>query len=483
MNGGKKSNYGRLASILIIAFLICIGMYWLPETVFGFKIKKVDLLSDIRIKTDSLSLDELKKQWMEADTLHIDSVALRDSIAQQTGLDSIALATRDSLFRLLKEGNQADTLGICRIEDYSPGHIGLRRFIKALSNSKKMKRPVRIAFLGDSFIEGDILLADFRSLLQQRFGGHGVGFVPMASEVAKFRPTITIDSKGWKPHSLLTDKAENYTLPGLIFTSEKEQASISYKTTKRYKGLEHSSNLHIIYQTNDSTLLTFTEKGTGDTLRYLFEPTRKMSQYTLIGNFSEGSLTFDKAPGFKALGFAMEDEQGITVDNFSLRGNSGLPLQHLDVETCHQLSEIRPYDLIILQYGLNVVSEDMLQYGWYRKSMLQVIRHLQQCFPDTDILLMGVSDRGEQIDAEFKTMPAVMALLHTQRQLAKQSGLPFWNTFEAMGGENSIVRYVENNWASKDYTHMSFRGGREIANKLVDALLLEKEIYEQVEDR
>ena len=482
MSGDKKSNYGRLLTILILALGICLAMYWLPDSLFGLKIKKVDLLSDIRIKTDTLSLAQFQQQLIDSDTLQIDSVALRDSLAQHTGLDSTALAVRDSLFQLLKAGNQADTLGICRIEDYSPGHIGLRRFIKALNNVDRMNRPVRIAFLGDSFIEGDILVADFREILQEMFGGHGVGFIPMASEVAKYRPTITVDSKGWKPSSVLTNKTEAFTLPGLIFTSDKENASITFKGSNRYKGLNQASTLHVLYQENDSTRLLYTSKELQDTVPYPLEPTNSVKQQTLKGKFTEASLIFEKTPGFKALGFALEDERGISVDNFSLRGSSGLPLQQLDEETCKELSEIRPYDLIILQYGLNVVSEDMLQYGWYRQSMLQAVKHLRNCFPDTDILLLGVSDRGQQIDSEFKTMPAVMALLHTQRQLAKQSGLPFWNTFEAMGGENSIVRYVENNWASKDYTHMSFRGGKEIAKKLVDAILLEKDLYEQVED-
>ncbi len=34
-----------------------------------------------------------------------------------------------------------------------------------------MKRPVRIAYFGDSFIEADIFTADLREMLQQEFGG------------------------------------------------------------------------------------------------------------------------------------------------------------------------------------------------------------------------------------------------------------------------------------------------------------------------
>lgn len=113
--------------------------------------------------------------------------------------------------------------------------------------------------------------------------------------------------------------------------------------------------------------------------------------------------------------------------------------------------------------------------------MVKVINHIQLCFPEADILMLGVSDRSRQDDGKFETMPAVLALLHAQRQAAKKAGVPFWNVFGAMGGENSMVRFVELNWASKDYTHLSFRGGREIADALLKALLSEKDFYDEAE--
>ena len=36
-------------------------------------------------------------------------------------------------------------------------------------------------------------------------------------------------------------------------------------------------------------------------------------------------------------------------------------------------------DLIILQYGLNVVSDSVLHYGWYSKRMEEAVRHVQVC--------------------------------------------------------------------------------------------------------
>ena len=46
----KDNNFGRLLLLLLLAFGICLGLYYLPDQLFGMKIKKVDLLSDLRIK-------------------------------------------------------------------------------------------------------------------------------------------------------------------------------------------------------------------------------------------------------------------------------------------------------------------------------------------------------------------------------------------------------------------------------------------------
>lgn len=476
----KENNFGRLLALLLITLGICMAMYYLPDTLFGQKIKKVDMLSDLRVKTESLSMDSLRKQLEMPDTLQLDTVALRDSVIRSTGIDSAALALRDSLYNIMYAVKGADTLGK-HIEDYSVGHIGLKRFFAALKNRDELNRPVRVAFLGDSFIEGDIVVADLRSALQKEFGGRGVGFVPIASVAAQFRPTIEQRSEGWHTWSMLTDHEHGYTLSGMMFEPKGEKTSISIKTTNRYPELHTASSLKFIYEQNTATRMKFHYNGRSDTLDLPLPPTNEITQYVYNDTIINAAITFTNTEGFRALGIAQEDNSGVVVDNYSLRGNSGMILTRLDSARCRQLNEIRPYDLIILQYGLNVVSDSVLHYGWYRSRMFEAVRHVKVCFPEADVLLLGVSDRSHQVDGEFATMPAVLAMLHTQRQIARQAGIPFWNTFGAMGGENSMVKFVENNWASKDYTHMSFRGGREIATALYNALLLEKEFYEEAD--
>lgn len=477
----RDNNLIRLLLLLLVAMAATLLMYCLPEQICGYEIKKVDLLSELRERQEVNVMDSLRRQLQE-DTVEVDSVYVRDSIEIHEDLDSAVLQLRDSLYNVLVQTKGADSLGV-NIEDYSLGHVGLRRFFAALNNRDTMSRPVRVAFLGDSFVEGDILVGDLRSYLQQTFGGRGVGFVPTSSVAAQYRPTIKMKSDKWKTWSMMTDYTQEYTLSGMLFEPEEDGASMSVETSDRYPEIKSAGTFKLYYQKNNGTVMRWVKNDETDTLETVLPQTDKITCFEQTGEFSSVDCSFSNIEdGFLALGVAMEDNKGVVVDNYSLRGNSGLILNRVDSLQSAALNEVRPYDLIILQYGLNVANDSVLQYGWYGKKMEIAIKHLRRCYPTADVLVLGVSDRGRQFDGKFETMPSVLALLHSQRQMAKRMGITFWNVFGAMGGENSMVRYVENNWASKDYTHLSFRGGKELARILYEALMREKKFYDEADE-
>lgn len=469
----------RLLALLAIVFAACAGLYFLPDRAFGIKIKRVDLLSALREDTNGLDsrMEALRAELVGDEAPAADSiVAITDDMPADE-VDSIALAVarRDSISKAIAGIATADHKGE-RIEDYSEGHNGLHRFFAALSNSRT--RPVRIAFVGDSFVEGDILTASLRNSLQQAFGGRGVGFVPVTSDAARYRSTVSMTAEGWKTLSLLNNKSNSFTLSGLIFEPKGERASIQFKLGTMYAAIRRAGSLQIIYDRNVSTSMHLSCNAIADTSLQL-PPANGIAACTLKGDsISSGTITFEQSDGFRALGIVLEDATGVSVDNLALRGHSGLLWTRLDEDASRQWKSVRPYDLIILQYGLNVASEEELDYSWYRGRMCESIARIRKCFPEADLLLLGVSDRANQYNGSFSTMPAVLALLNAQRKIAKQMSIPFWNTFGAMGGENSMLKYVDKGWAGKDYTHLSFRGGQELASALLKSLLNEKKQYD-----
>ena len=497
-DNNKKVNYSnRFTIILAIAIITNLAFYWLPDSIFGISVKKVDLLSDIRVypednTNDLLALteepeDEAVNEADQAtndpdpetssnDNTQQNIAEEENSVAGETdGVDNAAKANTYE-----EEKNNTSYLHNTDIEDFTSGNTGLSRFFAALNNINNLGRPVRIAFAGDSFIEGDILVADFRAKMQELYGGKGIGFIPITSNVAQFRTTIKQSANGWNTYSIVKNRNRHYVISGMEFEPSSENASVNIQTSNLYPGLDEVHSLKFIYSKNEKTNILL--KSDTDTATYELPSTESVTQYEIKSRFTKGTLQLQNSRGLNAIGMAIEDNSGVIVDNLALRGNSGIIMSDLDRKSCRELQHIRPYDLIVLQYGLNVASDSVLDYGWYRNSMVPVVEHIQNCFPGADILILGVSDRSHKDGNTYKTMPAILSLLRAQRQTAIKTEVTFWSTFAAMGGQNSMIKYVDSNWASKDYTHLSFRGGREVANALFEAIVNKKNMHDNDEE-
>jgi hypothetical protein len=116
-----------LLTFIVVGALM--ELYFLPPMSVGGKpLRKVDLLADIR--------PDVEEEVCDSDT-----------IVLPPPVKPIFVDTCKT--------------GITCIEDYSDSTMrGMKHFYEALSKVKTMKRPVRIAYFGDSFIEADIFTAD-----------------------------------------------------------------------------------------------------------------------------------------------------------------------------------------------------------------------------------------------------------------------------------------------------------------------------------
>jgi len=105
--------------------------------------------------------------------------------------------------------------------------------------------------------------------------------------------------------------------------------------------------------------------------------------------------------------------------------------------------------------------------------MIRVINQLKESYPGASILLVSVSDRSSNQDGTFATIPSIPLMRDAQREAARKTKVAFWDLYEAMGGANSMVKFVESRppLAAKDYTHLTFAGGKKIAKLLAQALL------------
>lgn len=143
------------------------------------------------------------------------------------------------------------------------------------------------------------------------------------------------------------------------------------------------------------------------------------------GEITSLNIKLSRPSGFTAFGVYLNDKSGICVDNYSLRGTSGTNLAQVNILLSHEMSRYVDYDLIVLEYGQNVVSKDVYNYNAYADKMIKVVGHLKECYPETDILIMGVGDRSKRGTSGFETMPEIYEMIDAQRRVARKQNLFF----------------------------------------------------------
>lgn len=448
-------NYLKYSLGLIVFVMIAlIAMHWLPAiTIDGHTMRRVDLLSDVRPS---------KSDMEELDT---------DSLPPVPAVKSIFVDTCRT--------------GMTCIEDYSDSTLrGMTPFYRALDEVSSKGRLVRIAVFGDSFIEADIFTADLREMLQKRFGGCGVGFVTITSMTNGYRPTVRHTFEGWSSHavtdSVYFDRRKqgisgHYFIPG-------KNAYVELRGQNKYASLLDTCREASIFFYNKDTVDFSVRVNRGEIQNHRFAPNGHLQELQIDGRIGSIRWTINRADSTLFYGMAMDGTEGIVVDNFSLRGSSGLSLRTIPADMLKEFNRQRPYDLIILQYGLNVATQRGYNYDSYQKGLVTAIEHLKKCFPQSGFLLLSVGDRDYKTDTgELRTMPGVKNLIRYQQNIAAESGIAFWNMFEAMGGDGSMAKLVhaKPSMANYDYTHINFRGGKYLAGLLYETLIYGKEQYDR----
>ena len=348
------------------------------------------------------------------------------------------------------------------------------------------KKKTRVLYWGDSMIEGDLITQTLRRKLQQQYGGTGVGFVPMVSITAGFRRTVIHKYGGpWNYYSIVKNaklKQAPFGLNAEYMTVGKD--STGKKAWAQYtvpKGKKDWNKVQFFYG-----------KGNGKA-KVTVRINKKPDQHLVLSDtntvnrlvFSDSSIhrfyiQIDSGYQTVFFGVSLENEEGVQVDNLSLRGNSGMAQTRISSPILRGFREYLEPDLIVLHFGINVINASTMDYSWYEKAMTRVVRHYQSCYPHASILIIGVADKGFKKGDEMVSDPSVRRVLKTQYKVALKTGVAFWNLYAAMGGQGSMVEWAdaEKPLANKDYTHLNFRGAEKVGLMLYDFLMEERKKHD-----
>lgn len=423
---------------------------WMPA-------RRINLISDIT-HSYKVELDET------------DSTDNRDT-SLQISLD-IPLKDKTSDFSLYKTARLITNFNV------DTNSVSLERFIKKLYELKNGKKPkIRIAYFGDSMIEGDLLTQTLRKLLQQLYGGSGVGFVPVTSQVSQFRTTVTDNySGGWQDENFKTDGDKSRLfISGHTFRSAGDWFQMKDQTVSDTTAIIEKSLLcgyvsHPVNITVNNAPVTI-------------QPSQLFNRIVLDKSKKTAIKLSVKDIQLPVYGISFESESGIILDNFSFRGITGIEFARIDSSYLKAINAENPYDLIIFQYGVNLLFRpNDKNFNWYGRAMMPIIRKIKNCFPESDFLLVSTADRAFRYGGQYRSAVGIDSLIKVQALLAYETGSVFYNQFESMGGTNSIVEWAARkpSLANKDYVHPNHRGAELLAQYFFEAILNDYEKYSRL---
>jgi len=360
---------------------------------------------------------------------------------------------------------------------------------------------IRIAYFGDSSIEGDLVAQTLRESLQQQFGGEGVGFLPLLPTVLNFRRTVyQTASENWqRHHKVRTGKQDaaplgiagdyytaiNPSSPSAVSRSTDSLPMLppgegshwaNFHAGKAFPGTQRFPSARFFYgRPKDSTLQDSKVLGhirlNGQDIA-LSAPSALNVFKLPVTNASPLRLEFSLPANLPVYGICLDIPGGIIVDNFPMRGNSGAGLLKIPATQLSAFQKLLDYDLILLQFGLNVLNPDLRDYRWYEEQMIQTIVHLRKSMPEATMVIIGLSDKSIRVEGTMRSDPSVARITDAQRRAAFRCGVSFFSIYEAMGGEGSMVEWVERRLlANRDYTHFNFEGAERISEFLMQFLL------------
>ncbi|MCK6693418.1 MAG: hypothetical protein L6Q97_15140 [Thermoanaerobaculia bacterium] len=467
-----KNYIGQTFSLAALILVFLTGLSLIPEGIpfAGFSLRKMDIFADIRpdmpTKADMQATDSL--------AFFADSSALSE-ISDSSGLDSLGLIPKvdSALFGRV-------------IEDYTPGQQGLKSFFEAVEGIRSRRRTVRVAFFGDSFVEGDILLGDLRDTLQTVWGGDGVGYVPITSEVARFKRTLVHRYEKWNTYSIVKnhDSHQPFGINGFVYRPA-PAAFVHYEGADYFRHTGRWGEIRLFYRSERNVPFVWQSDSPNpqtDTLQAGSGQLQMWRKYQPQNPMRAVAFRIDNPDSTLVMyGASLENGPGFYLDNFSVRGNTGGRLKLIAPDLARQFDAFQQYELIVVQLGLNAVTPSLNNIRWYQAELDQTFAHIRRCFPAKPILIISVADRGGKVDGELTTLPSVIAITSMQRELARQHGFLFYDLFRGMGGAGTMVHFANQRpaLANKDYTHLTHEGGKVIGQLFARLFLDAQSRYRQ----
>ncbi len=372
------------------------------------------------------------------------------------------------------------TLRHVAIEDPS-GHA-LDAFFARLARTDRNEAGAvtRILHYGDSTIASDYVSGTMRRRLQARFGDAGHGFILIANpwEWYFHNDVLHYSSGEWTASRfggpLTPDRL--YGIGGVSFSSYGGGTAVFGTSVRSDFGrnvgrydvyyLEQPGGGNVELSVRGAPVERFSTRG----------PAKVSRVHSLRTADGESKLTLRAVGGgpVRLFGVALErDRPGVVYDALGAHAAMAIYWQHQDPAHWKEQLKLRDPALIVFQYGTNESDLRKLDRDDYERALGHLLDELADVANGASLLVVAPLDRAEFRNGRLATKQVILDLVAIQRRVALTHGAAFWDTFQAMGGEGSMARWMKTRpqLGGEDLTHPTPRGAELLGNMLSDALL------------
>ena len=338
----------------------------------------------------------------------------------------------------------------------------------------------RVMHYGDSAIGNDGIPGAIRLKMQARFGdaGHGFHLLGQPNASYKHQGVRFTEKQPWNHCFIIfgcREKDGHYGLGGTTFEST-GGAEISLGTASKgpmgrkvsrfelwYAGSPKGGNIRVTLDDDEPAVLETAADQLEDRWQVI-ETTD--GEHTLTVRASGGGKA-------RAYGVVMErDVPGVVWDEMSQIGALTRRMLNFDKDHLHSQIRRRDPDLVVFMFGGN----DMNTQGTmakYREEYTEVLRLFRGAKDPLPCLIMAPLDHGERDGARIVTRSIVPKIVKAQREVAAAEGCAFFDTYQAMGGEGSMGRWVRSSpsLGSGDLAHLTHHGHKVVGGMLYRALV------------
>lgn len=353
----------------------------------------------------------------------------------------------------------------------------------------------RIIHYGDSQLEGDRISAYLRNRFQTLYGGSGPGFIPIKQEYHQVSAVVTT-SENWlrfasfdpsKP--IFANKNYGAYLSVSRFTPVYDIVSDSLAIpellpVKATINISPSAKQYAKLKTYTSIGLHYGNATTPVSIK-VYSDGALLKEEMLVsdGNYHNYKMNVPATPANLQIemeatispdfyGLTLDGSEGVLLDNVAMRGSSGTVFANLNSASFSSMYQQLQPKVIIFQYGGNTVPylKDSLAVKNYTSYLKSQINWVRRKAPEASLIFVGPSDMATTINGELKSYALLPYLDAELKESCLSNNVAYWSMFKAMGGENSMPFWVDQNLAGSDYTHFTGSGTQIISELFFTAL-------------